>query len=163
VGVIPLKSDPLASNSVQKMQFAHLRSTGEISEVSEIPRIFIKFLVELTSFALFQAPLGHITAYVKVLRHSNVKLSRTRPGPKPIVHWHWPLYMYDVYVRAVWPINRNNFDQSCATEALDNDLTTESHGRVPQDAPIRSTSLNYPVAASNGPSQDWLPSDRHAW
>jgi len=42
-----------------------------------------------------------------------------------------------------------------------NDLTTASHGRVPQDAPIRITSPNDPVAASNGPWQDWLPSDHH--
>ena len=54
---------PLGGQNRARGTFASLRSDGEISEIPEIPRFFIEFL---------QEPLGHVTADVKVSRHSNV-------------------------------------------------------------------------------------------
>ena len=40
--------------------------------LQQIPRFFIKFLVELVSFASMHAPLGPVADDDKVSRHSNV-------------------------------------------------------------------------------------------
>jgi len=72
VGLCALKSDLLAVKTEREALLPLKNGTAKSVKFQQIPRFFIKFLVELSTFAVMAAFLGPVADDDKVSRHSNV-------------------------------------------------------------------------------------------